>query len=237
MSQKEFPGFYFPNNLSLFFEDIDNESLFMRQAMKNYYLDYFQELENTLNKIDLDNLNKINELLYNALENGGQIFTMGNGGSGSTASHLVCDLNKGVSFNNSRKFRAICLNDNMPTLLAYANDVSYDYVFIEQLKNFMNEGDVVIGFSGSGNSENVLKAVEYANENGGVTVGFSGFDGGKLAKIANYSLIVPINDMQKCEDIHLILCHLIMQTMVNLIKVSSYGWENLSDSSRINRIK
>lgn len=237
MSQKEFPGFYFPNNLSLFFEDIDNESLFMRQAMKNYYLDYFQELENTLNKIDLDNLNKINELLYNALENGGQIFTMGNGGSGSTASHLVCDLNKGVSFNNSRKFRAICLNDNMPTLLAYANDVSYDYVFIEQLKNFMNEGDVVIGFSGSGNSENVLKAVEYANENGGVTVGFSGFDGGKLAKIVNYSLVVPINDIQKCEDIHLILCHLIMQTMVNLIKVSSYGWENLSDSSRINRIK
>lgn len=237
MAQKEFPGFYFPNNLSLFFEDIDNESLFMRQAMKNYYLDYFQELENTLNKIDLDNLNKINELLYNALENGGQIFTMGNGGSGSTASHLVCDLNKGVSLNNSRKFRAICLNDNMPTLLAYANDVSYDYVFIEQLKNFMNEGDVVIGFSGSGNSENVLKAVEYANENGGVTVGFSGFDGGKLAKIVNYSLVVPINDIQKCEDIHLILCHLIMQTMVNLIKVSSYGWENLSDSSRINRIK
>jgi len=236
MSQKEFP-LYFPYNLSLFFEDIDSKSLFMRQAMKNYYLDYFQELENTLNKIDLDNLNKINELSYNALENGGQIFTMGNGGSGSTASHLVCDLNKGVSLNNSRKFRAICLNDNMPTLLAYANDVSYDYVFIEQLKNFMNEGDVVIGFSGSGNSENVLKAVEYANENGGVTVGFSGFDGGKLAKIVNYSLVVPINDIQKCEDIHLILCHLIMQTMVNLIKVSSYGWENLSDSSRINRIK
>lgn len=222
MSQKEFP-LYFPCNLSLFFEDIDSKSLFVRQAMKNYYLDYFQELENTLNKIDLDNLNKINELLYNALENGKQIFTMGNGGSGSTASHLVCDLNKGVSFNNSRKFRAICLNDNMPTLLAYANDVSYDYVFIEQLKNFMNEGDIVIGFSGSGNSENVLKAVEYANENGEVTVGFSGFDGGELAKIVNYSLIVPINDIQKCEDIHLILCHLIMQTMNNLLKTSIDG--------------
>lgn len=185
--------------------------------MREFFLEYFRDLKNVLDKINLDNFNEINKLLFSALENKKQVFTMGNGGSGSTASHLVCDLNKGVGFNNSRKFRAICLNDNMPTLLAYANDVSYTDIFSEQLKNFMNEGDVVIGFSGSGNSENVLKAIEYANENGGLSVGFSGFDGGKLAEIAKYSLVVPINDMQKCEDVHLILCHLIMQTMMKKV--------------------
>ena len=186
---------------------------------KDYFLDYFRDVKKSLDKIDLDNFNKINEILFNALENGRQIFTMGNGGSGATAAHLVCDLNKGVGFNNSRKFKAICLNDNMPTLLAYANDLSYSDIFSEQLKNFMNKGDIVIGFSGSGNSENVLRALEYANENEGITIGFSGFDGGRLAKKVRHSLVVPINDMQKCEDIHLILCHLIMQTMNNLLKM------------------
>jgi len=111
----------------------------------------------------------------------------------------------------------------MSTFLAYANDFFYSYIFCEQLKNFMIDGDIVIGFSGSGNSENVLKAIEYANENGGITIGFSGFDGGRLSKTAKFSLVVPIGDMQKCEDIHLILCHLIMQTMNNLLKMSSDG--------------
>jgi len=191
--------------------------------MKKFFLNYFQDLKNTLDKINLDNFNKISELLFNALENRKQIFTMGNGGSGATAAHLVCDLNKGVSFAQKKKFKAICLNDNLPTLLAYANDVSYSDIFCEQLKNFMNEEDIVIGFSGSGNSENVLKAVEFANKNGGVTIGFSGFDGGRLSKITKISLVVPINDMQKCEDIHLILCHLIMQTMNKLLKTESDG--------------
>ena len=223
MSHKEFPGRSYPYNRSLFFEDIDNNSMFVKQAMKNYYLDYFQDLKYTLDRVDLDSFNKINEHLFNAFEKGKQIFTMGNGGSGSTASHLVCDLNKGVSFNQREKFKAICLIDNLPTLLAYANDVSYSDIFCEQLKNFMNEEDIVIGFSGSGNSENVIRAIEFANENGGITIGFSGFYGGKLSEIAQFSLVVPISDMQKCEDIHLILCHLIMQTMSNLLKMSSDG--------------
>jgi D-sedoheptulose 7-phosphate isomerase len=191
--------------------------------MENFFLDYFQDLKNALDKIDLKMFKKINELLFDALENEKQIFTMGNGGSSSTAAHLVCDLNKGVSYNQRKKFKAICLNDNMPILLAYANDVSYSDIFCEQLKNFMRDGDVVIGFSGSGNSENVLKAIEYANKNGGVTIGFSGFDGGKLSKITKYSLTARINDMQKCEDIHSILCHLIMQTINNLLKTKSDG--------------
>lgn len=191
--------------------------------MKDYFLYYFQDLKKTLDKIDLSIFQKINELIYNALENGNQIFTMGNGGSGATASHLTCDLNKGVSFNQTKKFKAICLNDNIPTLLAYANDVSYSDIFCEQLKNFMRIGDLVIGFSGSGNSENVLKAIEFANKNEGITIGLSGFDGGQLSKTVKYSLVVPIDDMQKVEDIHLILCHLIMQTMNYLITSRSNG--------------
>jgi len=223
MSQKEFPGHFVPSNLSLFFEDIDTNVMYVRQAMKNYYLDYFQDLKNILDKIDLDNFNKINELLYNTFKKGKQIFTMGNGGSGATASHLVCDLNKGVNFTQKGKFKAICLIDNIPTLLAYANDVSYSDIFCEQLKNFMKKEDIVIGFSGSGNSENILKAIEYANENDGITIGFSGFDGGKLSRISQISLVVPANDMQKCEDIHLILSHLIMRTMHYLIRINLNG--------------
>jgi len=186
--------------------------------MKNYFAYYFCELKNTLDKIDLDIFHKIYELLFNALESRKQIFTMGNGGSGSTASHFVCDLNKGVSFGQIKKFKAICLNENIPLLLAYANDVSYSDIFCEQLKNFIQREDIVIGFSGSGKSKNVLKAIEFANNNGGITVGFSGFDGGTLSKIVQYSLVVPVHDMQKCEDIHLILCHSIMQAIKKQLK-------------------
>lgn len=185
--------------------------------MINFFYGYLRDIKDTLDRIDLNNFKNINEVIFNALVNGKHIFTMGNGGSGSTASHLVCDLNKGVCVDHRKRFRAICLNDNIPTMLAYSNDVSFASIFYEPLKNFMNRGDVVIGFSGSGNSENVLKAIEYANKNGGITVGFSGYDGGRMSKIAKYSLVVPIHDMQKSEDIHLILCHMIMQTMNKLI--------------------
>ena len=223
MSKKEFLENFTPYNQSLFIKDFDTNAMFLQQALKRYYLDYFQDVKDILDKIELDNLNEVNELLFNALENGKQIFTMGNGGSGATASHLVCDLNKGVNFIGRKKFKAISLIDNLPTLLAYANDISYSNVFCEQLKNFMNKEDIVIGFSGSGNSRNVIKAIEFANEHGGITIGFLGFNGGILSEIAQISIIVPINDMQKCEDIHLILCHLIMQTMNELLKINSYG--------------
>jgi D-sedoheptulose 7-phosphate isomerase len=195
----------------------------MEKSMKNFYLNYFRDLKLTLDKIDLNMFKKINESLFFALENEKHIFTMGNGGSATTASHLVCDLNKGVCFGRNIKFKAICLNDNVPTILAYSNDVSYSDIFLEQLKNFLNKGDIVIGISCSGNSENILRAIEFSNKKDGVTIGFSGYDGGKLSKIAKYPIIVPIADMQKCEDIHLILCHLIMQTMNNLLKKKANG--------------
>jgi len=186
--------------------------------MIDFYSSYFADLKNTLDKIDLGILEKINTILYRALLEKKQVFTMGNGGSGSTASHFVCDLNKGVCYGQQNKFKAICLNDNIPTLLAYANDVSYTDIFSEPLKNLMQKGDIVIGFSGSGNSENIIKAIEYAKQNGGITVGFSGCGGGRLAEVAEYSLVVPIDDMQKSEDIHFVLCHLMMQSLMRMIR-------------------
>jgi D-sedoheptulose 7-phosphate isomerase len=179
---------------------------------------YAGQLNKALETVSADEFEVLVRLLESATQDGQQVFVMGNGGSGATASHMVCDLNKGVSFGLEKRLRVICLNDNMPTILAYANDVSYEEVFVEQLKNFLRPGDVVIGISGSGNSLNVLKAIRYANQSGAHTVGLTGFDGGKLAKEVHTSLWVNVNDMQQAEDVHLILFHVLMQVLCKRLR-------------------
>lgn len=177
--------------------------------MKKLITNYIDRLKTTLDNLDKNEIERfINELLK-ARDNGKNIFIMGNGGSASTASHFVCDFNKGMSYKQDKKFKFHCLNDNIATMLAYANDVSYDDVFVEQLKNFMEEGDLVIGISGSGNSKNVIKAIDYANQNGGVSIGLTGYDGGLLKKLAKYSVNANIKDMQISEDVHMMLGHMI----------------------------
>ena len=177
------------------------------------YRDYCHGLKAALDAVSADAVEDFVQLLERACREDRQVFLMGNGGSGGTASHAACDLNKGVSFGREKRFRAICLNDNLPTLMAYANDLSYEDVFVEPLKNFLRPGDVVIGISGSGNSANVLKALDYANHQGAFTVGLSGFDGGKLARLVRLPLVVPAHDMQKIEDVHLIIFHVAMQAL------------------------
>ncbi|MEJ2158536.1 MAG: SIS domain-containing protein, partial [Desulfobacteraceae bacterium] len=135
---------------------------------------YIDRLKKVMDNFDLNAFDKMVRLLLDAYSRGAQIFVMGNGGSGSTASHLACDINKGCCIDLEKKFKMICLNDNVPTMLALANDLSYESVFEEQLKNFFNPADLVIGISGSGNSENVLRAIRYAAQNGGRTIGWSG---------------------------------------------------------------
>ena len=130
-------------------------------------LKYLNQLKDLIDIFPHDRFEEIGRVLLEAYDHKRQIFVMGNGGSGTTASHFVCDINKGSCFEHEKKFKVVCLNDNIPTILAYANDLSYDKIFVEQLKNFLNEGDIVIGISGSGNSENVLHAVSYAKEKGG----------------------------------------------------------------------
>lgn len=169
---------------------------------------YIEKLRSTMDRISRDELNNFLNLLVDALESGRRIYIMGNGGSAATASHFVADFNKGLSYGKKRRFRFICLNDNIATLMAYANDVSYDDVFVEQLKNFLEPGDLVIGISGSGNSKNVLKAVEYANSLGALTLGISGYDGGVLKKTARFGVHIPVMDMQVTEDLHMVLDHM-----------------------------
>lgn len=181
--------------------------------IKQFARSYLDELISLLDVLNLEQFDKIINAILDAYGKEKKIFVMGNGGSGSTASHFVCDINKGCCMDLEKKFKMICLNDNIPTILALANDVSYDVVFEEQLKNFFEPGDLVIGISGSGNSENVLRAIQYASDNGGRTIGLTGFAGGKLFDRVDIAFVAEVDDMQKIEDIHMILVHMIMQSV------------------------
>ena len=174
---------------------------------------YIQSLNSTLNLIDKSAINELKIAFEKTKITKSQIITFGNGGSGSTASHMVCDILKGCSYGKKDRYKILCLNDNIPTLLAYSNDVSYDEVFLEQLKNYMSEGDLVIGISGSGNSKNVIKAIDYANDNGANTVAFTGFKGGELKDKAKISIHVPVDDMQITEDVHVIVMHMLYKLL------------------------
>jgi D-sedoheptulose 7-phosphate isomerase len=175
----------------------------------NYPDQYRIEIQNTIAKIDTSQVQQVIELLAEARDKGRHIFTCGNGGSASTASHFACDIVKGASHNRDRRFRIMALTDQLATLTAYANDVAYECVFVEQLKNFAEPDDVVIAISGSGNSPNVLRAIEYANQHGCMTIGMTGRDGGKLGKLAQINVQVPVPHMGRIEDGHLIVCHMI----------------------------
>lgn len=176
---------------------------------------YFETLKYCLDKLDREEVNNFLSLLLNARNEEKNIFIMGNGGSASTASHFCCDCNKGIRNAKEKDFKMICLNDNIPMLLAYANDISYEDIFVGQLKNFLQEGDLVIGISSSGNSKNIIKAIEYANANGAITLGLTGYNGGLLKKCAQHSVNTNINDTQVSEDIHLMLCNMTYSILMN----------------------
>lgn len=182
--------------------------------MKNYISDINDYMKRHQDAVDLMNADEINSLmnvLVSARDEGRTIFIMGNGGSAATASHFTGDFNKGASVGKEHKFRFICLNDNIPTMMAYANDCSYEDVFVGPLQNFFEPGDVVIGISGSGNSGNVVKALEWANANDGITVGITGYSGGKVREISKVNVHIPVDDMQIAEDLHMMLDHCMMQ--------------------------
>ncbi len=169
---------------------------------------YKEDLLNAVNRIDLDKVEQATAWLREARDTDHHIFTCGNGGSASTASHFVCDIVKGASYGREKRFRIMALTDSLATLTAYSNDVNYESVFVEQLKNFAGSGDVLIAISGSGNSPNVLRAVEYARSVGCKTIGLTGRDGGKLGQAAELNIQVPVQHMGRIEDAHLIVCHM-----------------------------
>ncbi len=170
--------------------------------------DYRQDLCGVLGKIDLARVRQAIDWLAEARDHGRTIFTCGNGGSASTASHFAGDLLKGASYGRRRRWRVICLADQMPTISAYANDVSYAAVFVEQLKNFAAQGDLLLAISGSGNSANVIAAVEYARSVGARTIGLTGRDGGQLGRQVDLNILIPVQHMGLIEDAHLVICHM-----------------------------
>ena len=176
------------------------------EAYRNRELKVYESL-------DLESVNQVMNILEEARLGRKKIFICGNGGSAATASHFCCDFNKGVSEHQDIKYNFECLSDNFPTMMAVANDISYDEVFRFPLRNKMNSGDVLIGISGSGNSINVVNAMEYAKSIGGTTIAIVGYSGGKMKEIADYNIHVNINDMQISEDIHMILDHMMMYVL------------------------
>jgi D-sedoheptulose 7-phosphate isomerase len=175
----------------------------------NPILEYIKDLQKTLEKLPNQPIHEVIELLHNARLAGRQVFIMGNGGSASTASHFACDLGKNTRSEDLPHFRVLALTDNMSLFSAYANDEGYENVFAQQLASFVQPRDVVIAISTSGNSTNVIRAIELANRVGAETVGFTGFDGGLLKPLVDWHINVESESVEQIEDLHLMLEHLI----------------------------
>jgi D-sedoheptulose 7-phosphate isomerase len=170
---------------------------------------YRTALLEAIDAIDMEKVNRAIEWFREARDTGRHIFVCGNGGSASTASHFACDMVKGASYDRASRFRIMALTDQLPTITAYANDVGYDVIFVEQLKNFVQPGDLFMAISGSGNSPNVVRAMEYATSAGCKTIALTGRDGGKLGPLAQLDVRVPVPHMGRIEDAHMIICHMI----------------------------
>src|SRR5712692_5329581 len=189
---------------------------------------YLEEVSEITQKLDRKAIDSSIKLLYTAWINDSQIFAIGNGGSASTATHFACDLNKWVSDKAERKFRAFSLVDNIPLVSALTNDNGWSDIYYEQLRNFFRKGDVVVAISvhgGSGSdkagawSQNLLKAVKYAKDNGGKIIRLAGFDGGILKTAADECIVVPANSTPHVEGMHLVITHLMCEQLRELISL------------------
>jgi D-sedoheptulose 7-phosphate isomerase len=179
--------------------------------------DYLNHMADTLGKISRRQIWEVIEVLFQAWRERRRVFVCGNGGSSATASHMANDLNKFTIVNGKPRMKAMALTENVPLMTAWGNDVAYENIFVEQLLNFVEPGDVVVAISASGNSPNILRAVETAQEHQAITVAFTGNDGGKLKQIVHYCIHIPDDYTGRQEDGHLILDHLIAKTLRDMI--------------------
>lgn len=178
--------------------------------------DYKRDLMTALDTVDLDRVEELIEVFRKARAEDRQIFVFGNGGSAATANHFACDIVKGASYGRDKRFRIMALSEQVATMTAYSNDVGYESVFVEPLKNFARPGDIAMAISGSGNSENVIRAIAYANSIGCYTVGLSGMSGGRLRPSVDLSVHVPANHMGRVEDAHFFVCHMVCYHFMDL---------------------
>ena len=175
---------------------------------------YLNLVQETITKFDHVQLDKAVEAFMRVHREGKTIYVMGNGGSAATATHIAGDMVKGASFGLEKRFRVMSLSDNMTAIMAIANDVSYDDIFVEQLKNFIQPGDLVLGISGSGNSKNVVKSLELAKSKGVQTIAFCGYKGGKISELADIVIHAKVMDMEVAEDLHMIAFHTIKKEVM-----------------------
>jgi D-sedoheptulose 7-phosphate isomerase len=179
---------------------------------------YISTLQNTLDILPVEQIEYLAQTLQEARMAGKRVFIMGNGGSASTASHFVCDLGKNTRMDGWPDFKVIGLTDNMAIFSAYANDEGYDQAFARQLTSLLQDGDVVIGISASGNSPNVLNAIEAAKRHNAQTIGFTGFNGGKLRHMVDINIHIDSNIIEHVEDIHLMLEHMIVLYLKKFVR-------------------
>jgi D-sedoheptulose 7-phosphate isomerase len=184
--------------------------------------DYFMMHYEILDSLPYEQIEEMTHQLWQACHQGRTVFSFGNGGSAALASHFACDLGKGtlIGLNGSKRFRVIALTDNLPLITAWANDTSYDDVFAEQLRSLAIVGDVALAISGSGNSGNVLRALEVARSSGCTTMGITGYSGGKMKALCDYCVVVPSDNMQIIEDFHLSVCHALFTSICRRISES-----------------
>jgi len=187
--------------------------------------DYVSAVHATLEQMPCADVERLVQVLQNTCEEGRAIFVFGNGGSAALASHACCDLGKGTSDVARNRVRVMSLTDNVPLITAWANDTAYELVFTEQMKNFIQPGDVAFAISGSGNSPNVLHALRYAREAGAVTVGLGGFQGGKMKSLCDVCVVVPSDNMQIIEDLHTMAAHGIFTVLRNRLAESGHQTE------------
>ena len=182
---------------------------------------YITLLQQTIDQLPKDKIVRVIDLLYSARFSGRQVFIMGNGGSASTASHFVCDLSKNTRRDGWPRYKVIGLSDNMAVFSAYANDEGYENVFCEQLANLLLPDDIVIAISASGNSKNVVNAIQYAKDQNAFTIGFTGFDGGILGTLVDINLHINSDIIEHVEDLHLVLEHMIIKSLKERVQTES----------------
>jgi len=188
----------------------------------NFAKEYIEKLKEGLDKLDIETIEKVADILLIAMKNKKQIFIVGNGGSAATASHMACDLGKGTLQKmydpSEERFRVISLTDNTPLLTALSNDVGYENVFSQQLNNLIARGDILIAISGSGNSENVIRAIKLAQDYKATIIGILGADGGKIKDLTDYHLIYEEKHYGRIEDAGSVLSHLICSWIKEKLK-------------------
>lgn len=196
-----------------------------KKAIQEYY---DREIE-AIKRLNLDELSEAMNAILRVYENGGTVYVCGNGGSASTASHMQNDFNKGINEYVDKKFNFHCLNDNISTMMAVANDIGYEEIFRFPITNKITNEDLIIGISGSGNSKNVLNAVTYAKECGAKVIGITGYSGGKLKEVADYRMHVDEMDMQIAEDLHMTFDHMMMKVIYNYLTNGQITGNNIDD--------